>query len=131
MLMMTLVFSNLFALSRGEAAGDSNTKNAASGFIYFQTLCLFSFICCQGCAFPSCSPSRSPRHPELPPAPRHCFTKCKMWSLSDKVTVGGVNPLSQAVSKAPGNREFSLGVTWMSSGKSGHTFRPLHYYPSA
>lgn len=47
-------------------------------------------------------------------------TECKTWSASmdsDKVTLGQVNQLSQAVSLAVGNPAFSLGVTCMSSGK--------------
>lgn len=49
---------------------------------------------------------------------------------SDKMTLGQVNQLSQAVSWAVGNTEFSLGVTWMSSGKEGIRTECLDCYTS-
>lgn len=72
---------NLFALSSREAAGDSNTKNASLPSSVFKHFRFCPSFAVRAVPSPPCSSSESPRHPELPPAPRNCFAKCKMWSF--------------------------------------------------
>lgn len=79
---------NLFALSSREAAGDSNTKKAASGLICFQIPSFFSFICCQSCALPSLLLFRELKAPGAASCSQALLSLMQNVEFSDKVILG-------------------------------------------
>lgn len=118
---------NLFALSSRGAAGDSNAKNAALPSSVFKHCRFCPSFAVRAVPSPPCSSSESPRHPELPPAPRNCFTKCKMWSFLTRWPWEKWIHCLRLFPRHQETRSSALGLP----GYLQVTVKPLHYCPSA